>query len=366
MRLQRLEITNVRIIHEAATDTDAPLIVLVGDNASGKTSYLEAIYSLLCGRSFRTRQGSQLISQGEESFLVRAMVQGSDSIHARIASEVRTKQAPRFRLNSEDIRPSVLAARYPVQLIDASLFDLITGSPSHRRRFFDWGMFHVKQEFYPLWKKHRKLAANWNALLRRGAKLGEFDYWRQPLIDTSERLAAIRQEYARELEELLCGPQEGGENQKWFGGSLSIKLDRGWSESLGYEEFLRSSMEKDLRYKRLQAGAQFFDLGLFLGGRPVKEILSRGQMKLLGLKLKLAQIKLYNALPSRDSCLVLVDDLAAEVDKENQKSAIREILGAGSQVFFTAVDRSHFEEVIPEQVDCKMFHVKQGVITQIY
>ena len=368
MRIKRLDITSLRIIESASVATDASLVVFYGGNASGKTSVLEAIYTVCCGRSFRTRRNSQLINEHSHGYLVRALVEtssGSAPKTIQLATELKQKQKPRFRMGSEDARASQLATLFPIQLVDASIFDLVDGSPSHRRRFYDWGMFHVKHEFYPLWKKHRKLAAHWNALLRRQAKPTDFDHWRNQFVEASERLAQMRLDYLESLISMASSPGQALDSAELFGGQVELSLNRGWPDGLSYSDHLDASLEKDLRERRLRSGAHFFDLNMMLDGKPVREVLSRGQMKLLGLKLKLAQIKLYNALLDRSSCVVLVDDLAAEVDLENQKRAVREILAAGSQVFFTTVDQAQLKAVVPEGVDTKMFHVKQGAITEL-
>lgn len=342
-----------------------------GANASGKTSLLEAIYMLCSGRSFRTRRGTQLINHDADSFLVRAAASRvvesdtNDQTEAKLATQLTRKESPRFRMNAEDIRPSQLARSFPTQIIDAAVFDLVGGSPSHRRRFVDWGMFHVKHEFYPLWRQHRKIASHWNALLRQQRPVSEFESWKPSFIDMTERLAAMRAEYLTELVSVFQASAEEQGAKELFGGDISLSLSRGWPEGIGYAEHLDATLMRDMRDRRLKTGPQFFDLNISIDNKSAREILSRGQMKLLGLKLKLAQIKMYNSAPNRSSCVVLVDDLAAEVDLKNQKQALAEILAAGSQVFMTTVDQAQLRDILPEAVEMKMFHVKHGELTEL-
>ncbi len=365
MRVTRLNIENFRVIREASVDTDASLVVLVGENASGKTTFLESLSALLAGRSFRTRHGRQLISQGEDGYLVRGELAPDGGVMSgkqHLAAQLVSRQPPRFRLNGEDVRATKLVRRFPLQIIDASIFDLVEGGPVERRKFFDWGMFHVKHEFYPLWKKHRKLVSYWNRLLREG-KVKELSHWQPALVEASEAIARMRADHLVDLQAEMASSFDSEANREIFGGQPELRFQKGWSADKTYAAVLEESRARDLREGRLRQGAHRFDLSLDLDGKPAKETFSRGQKKLLGLKLKLAQIRLYNALSDRPCCVVLVDDLAAEIDQKNQAIAINEILATGSQVFLTAVDQD-WELAAPSGVDKKMFHVKQGVITE--
>lgn len=366
MRVKRLDIENFRVIRAASVDTDAPLVVLVGANASGKTTFLESLSALLAGRSFRTRHGRQLIAHGTDSYLVRGALASNQEdipVNQSLAAQLVSRESPRFRLNGEDVRASNLVRQFPLQIIDASIFDLIEGGPAERRRFFDWGMFHVKHEFYPLWKKHRKLVSYWNKLLRED-KSSELGHWQPALVEASEAITQMRAAHLVDLQSEFASTDDAETNERIFGGQPELGFQQGWSADKSYAEALDESLARDLKEGRLRQGAHRFDLSISLMGKPVRETFSRGQKKLLGLKLKLAQIRLYNALSSRPCCLVLVDDLAAEVDQANQTHAINEILGTGSQVFLTAVDQG-WELAAPDGTDIKMFHVEQGVITEL-
>ena len=351
---------------------DAPLVVIVGENASGKTSILEAISCLLYGSSFRTRKSQQLIRFESEGFVVRAefssdVVSGSASAVNRVATERKAGGADaRFRLNGEDVRPAALVRKFPLQVIDASVFGLIEGSPSERRRFVDWGMFHVKPDFYDLWREHRKVLRHWNALLRRRASRSEFDFWKSSLVSMTNDLTTYRRNYVESLSKILgCVDLAGFDSRE-----IELGYQQGWTKEMSYEDYLTRELDtpSDGREFRLRGGTQFFDMTIRQDGRMIKDTFSRGQKKVLGLQLKVAQIKLYNEqLPSHPGCTVLVDDIAAEVDYENQKRAMNELLSTGSQVFVTAIDPSHFQEVLEGMglTDCKVFHVKQGELTEL-
>jgi len=370
LRIQSLHIENLRVISRASFKTDASLIAIVGPNASGKTSVLEAISSLFYGSSFRTRRNQQLIRFEEGGYLVRAGVKNESAV-TRLATERRLGEDARFKMDGEDVRPTAIIRKYPSLVIDAGIFGLIEGSPSERRRFVDWGMFHVKHNFYDLWRDHRNVLSQWNALLRARAKPSEFAYWQNSLVKLTEQLTDLRQEYIKELSLVL---KES--DQSVFGGLSGVELgyQRGWPKDLDFTDYLERELVASLssgggRDSRLKGGVQLFDMVIRHEGRLVKDTFSRGQKKLLGLQLKVAQIKLYNKqLSSCSTCTVLVDDIAAEVDEDNQTIAIRELLGTGAQVFVTAIDVGQIQKVIKDVgvTDNKMFHVKHGEFIELH
>lgn len=374
MRVLRLDISNIRIIKEASLNTEASLVILSGKNASGKTSCLEALSALFYGRSFRTRHSSKLLTHDTDRYIVRAAVRSTggergEPIDNLGVSYQRSAGETQFRLNREASRPAELIRKFPLQTLNADIFRLVDGSPSDRRRFVDWGVFHVKHDFYMLWREHRKLLGHWNAMLK-SRSVGELPAWKAQLVDVTERLTDVRGRYVLDLNSALESARQaeqesdGLSSDSVLGQPLTIAFQRGWPEGVSYADYLEESRDRDLREGRLGYGAHRFDLKISVGGRSASETLSRGQIKLCGLQLKLAQIKLYNSLSNHSRCLVLVDDLAAEVDSENQRRALATILSSGSQVFLAGIDAEQLLLSVPEEIDTRLFHVKQGVISE--
>jgi hypothetical protein len=125
------------------------------------------LYVLGRGRSFRTRRLEHLIRHGTPQFTVFGEaetpdrriplgVEGSaDGIRARIAGA----RAPSL---------AELALALPVQIIDPEVHHLIEEGPSRRRRFLDWGVFHVEQSFVIHWQRYRQALKQRNAALKSG------------------------------------------------------------------------------------------------------------------------------------------------------------------------------------------------------
>src|SRR5271165_734645 len=152
MTLRRLEVTDFRCLPHADIAFDPRYTLINGPNASGKTSVLEAIYLLGRGRSFRTRRLDHLIRSGRERLVVFGEVELSER---RVSVGVEASAAGvRAQLAGQKASSlAELALVFPVQVIDPEVHRLIEEGPSGRRRFLDWGVFHVEPGFVVYWQR---------------------------------------------------------------------------------------------------------------------------------------------------------------------------------------------------------------------
>ena len=133
--------------------------LISGPNASGKTSLLEAIYVLGRGRSFRTRRLEHLIRHGAERFVVFGEV---DTADRRVPVGVEGSRSG-MRAQIDGDKPSSLAELallLPVQIIDPEVHHLIEEGPSRRRRFLDWGVFHVEPTSSAHWQRYQQASSS--------------------------------------------------------------------------------------------------------------------------------------------------------------------------------------------------------------
>jgi DNA replication and repair protein RecF len=152
MSLRRLQVTDFRCLQSAAIDLDPQFTLISGANASGKTSLLEALYVLGRGRSFRTRRLEHLIRRGSERFVVFGEV---DAFDRRVSLGIEgAATGVRAKLGGSKVSSlAELASLLPVQIIDPEIHRLIEEGPSGRRRFLDWGVFHVEPQFVGNWQR---------------------------------------------------------------------------------------------------------------------------------------------------------------------------------------------------------------------
>src|SRR3984885_7422245 len=204
MALRRLQVTDFRCLQSAVLELDPQFTLITGPNGSGKTSLLESMYVLGRGRSFRTRRLEHLIRQGTQQFVVFGEIHTPDR---RIPIGVRgSVSGIRARLAGENASSlAELALVLPIQIIDPEIHGLIEDGPSRRRRFLDWGVFHVDQSFVTHWQRYRQALKQRNAALKSGQPLAVVTSWDGDLVRYGELLTSARSAYVA----LLCRQAEG-------------------------------------------------------------------------------------------------------------------------------------------------------------
>src|SRR5688572_1933202 len=166
MRIKSLGVRNLRLFSAADLGSFSQLNLIYGPNASGKTSLLEAIYLLASARSFRTSNMLELLRHGSDILRVTAKVVGTQGREIALGLE-RSRDSLLLRAGGKRVhRASELAQWLPAQIIHPESHQLISGGPKGRRRFLDWGVFHVEPGFQTLWRRYDKALKQRNASLR--------------------------------------------------------------------------------------------------------------------------------------------------------------------------------------------------------
>ena len=144
MSLKWLEARHFRNLAHISLDLDPGLNLLFGENGSGKTSLLESSYFLSTARSFRDTGLDPVIQRGAQDCLLRGKIQVGRMEHHIGISRGRGGSRE-IRINSQTTKKaSELARLLPTLILGPHTVDLLIGSPTLRRRFLNWGLFHVK------------------------------------------------------------------------------------------------------------------------------------------------------------------------------------------------------------------------------
>lgn len=328
---------------------------LVGDNGSGKTSFLEALYMLGHGRAFRHPQSNRVIQHDKQELAIHAKIHINDHTHS--LGILKSRQGDnQIKINGDEgFKTADLAQLLPIQLITPEGFDLLTGGPKYRRAFLDWGCFHHFPAFFAIWNATRRLTKQRNALLRQVANYEHLAHWDKELARAATKLSQFRQEYTQHIIPELI------ETANLFlpEYDLDCHYYQGWDTQKAYSDLLASHFERDKQLTYTAFGPHKADFRLKNNQIPVEDLLSRGQLKLLVCALRLAQGEFY-AKYTQQTCLYLIDDFASELDKEKRALLARRLKKTQAQVFITAISAKQIAHMIDE--NDKIFYVKSGII----
>ncbi len=354
--ISRLNVLNVRNLSDIKLVPAESLNLIFGDNGSGKTSLLEAIHLLGLGRSFRSQKLNSIIQYDKEDCVVFCELAEGVSIGLKKSR----RQGHQLRLMGEKQRNWADAARHlPVQILNSESFMLLEGSSKVRRRYLDWGVFHVEQDFVGAWRKAAKCLAHRNLLLKqKNFDREQLEAWDVELCRLSESIDRSRRDYFS----ALCPALLETVARLIDIPGLSLQYSRGWDDSADLGSVLKSGIFKDLKYGATQYGPHRADISVKIGRNDAVEVLSRGQQKLLVSAMKIAQGALLSRLLGVKS-VYLLDDLPSELDLANRKRVCLLLHELECQVFMTCVDPAELERSWPAGLLPRKFHVEHGKIS---
>ncbi len=357
--LSRIELISVRNLEYASIHPAPRINLLYGANGSGKSSFLEAIHLLGMGRSFRTPHIRQVIKEQKESAIVFAEYLSKEGISTTLGIK-KGKDSTAIRINGQRVHAlSELARRLPLQLISPDSSQLIEGGPRHRRQYMNWGMFHVEQKFFPVWRRFQHALNQRNAAIKRGLPDAELTVWDKEMVQYAHQITVFRKAYLTKLTPLvkeMAGKLLGCKE-------LQLRFFAGWNQEKDYGEQLVSALNRDRERGYTHLGPHRADLFIMVDGVAAKERVSRGEQKVLAAALHLAQVELMTR-EDRQSCVVLIDDLPSELDRERRALLIGYLQGLDCQVFVTATDRGLLDETLCREMDA-VFHVEHGTIKKV-
>ncbi len=357
MVIRCLEIQNLRNLTSVRLELDARFNYFVGANGAGKTSILEAVHLLARGRSFRDQSTAPIIAEGQDGLVVRALLEDGSTLGL---ARKRTGKT-RLRIDQQPVRKlSASASLLPLQLLLPNLSDLVFGSPIERRRYLDWGLFHVKPSYIGALRDLQAANRQRNAILRSwdGPHAHELlEVWTDAFCRHAAMVDEYRSEYAKELLPFI----ERALEELCVGFEVKTEYRNGWGEE-NLAKMLRETLAKDVKSGTTGLGPHRADLLLKLQSGSVRAKLSRGQGKLVATALILAQARLLQAQRQRKS-LFLVDELGAEMDGEYLARMLRLLNADGFQVIATSTQPlgQQSEASLSEQ-NLTLFHVKQGEV----
>ena len=407
MRIEYLSLTNFRNYARLELDFPGHTMLLQGDNAQGKTNLLEAIYYLATTRSPHA---------GAEHELVNWLAENQDLPHARLVAQVRKgdsslrieitlvrtqssrANSPRYRkhikVNGVNKRALDLIGQVNVVLFLPEDIDLVSGSPSGRRRYLDTTLCQIDPRYCRILQKYNRVLTQRNHLLRtlreREGGLNQLLFWDRSLVENGAYLVARRQEAISELDRLAQAIHLDLTGQKEHlrlryepsfdpfrpppsDYQLPLELDLP-SEPGMYQpgtdlsqvaEAFRAQLREIRRREFLRGmsliGPHRDDLRFSVGGIDLTIYGSRGQQRTAALALKLAEVKLISQKVGEQPILLL-DDVMSELD-DARRGYLMQMIDGAQQAILTTTDLKDYS--IEFLTEATLLRVREGRIEEI-
>lgn len=347
MGLSTLSVDHLRCIERVALELHPGHNLIWGDNASGKTSLLEAVFLLGRGRSFRTRSSERLIQHGRERLVVFGRTDGAHpqgiGVQVSRGAETIAKIDGGFVSSLAE-----LTQVFAVQVIEPGVHRLIEEGGYRRRRWLDWGVFHVEPQFIDTWSVYTRALKQRNAALKTQPEFA--DAWDLELIRLGESIAESRGRFLDALQ-----PFWSQMVANLIDREVELHYSRGWAQGVTLSEAFKTSYSRDRQRGITHSGPHRADLAIKLNGKLAREVLSRGQQKMTAIAMILAQLNLLKQVAGVTTTLLL-DDPAAELDRMGLKRFAAQVIDLKTQLVVTALS-SDLDPLGPPD---RSFHVEQG------
>ena len=359
MRLTRLDVRDVRCLREVQWLPAPGLNLLLGANGAGKTSVLEAVHVLGYARSFRGRIGDGLIRSGAAALELYTEWEDGTGPTPRRAGLRHTGQQWQGRLDGDNVTLlGDLCAALAVVAFEPGSHALMHGPADSRRRYLDWGLFHVEQDFLQLWRAYSRALKQRNRLLKQSGAASELDAWEHELAQTGETLNRRRAAYLQRLQPFVS---EVAQELTPELGQAELAFTPWWKQAdYPLRDALLLARERDLAAGFTSVGPHRADWRLRHAQRPADEALSRGQAKLSALACLLGQARDFAAQRGHWPVLLL-DDLPSELDPKHQQRLLQWLRQSRAQVILTGTQLPAGTSAS----DFALFQVEQGQLRPV-
>ena len=331
--LSRLKLMDFRCYGSFSWQIPQQGAIILGNNAQGKTSLLEAVCFLLRLQSPRTARTGPLAAHGKQSFGVRGELPG------QIRRILWSPDAPDLQVNGEPRRDqrSYLADSYPVVWMGNDDLSLGRAGADARRKYMDF----LGSQWHP---GYRAALFNYRRALKTRNYLLKHKHRDKLHIDAYTRQLAL---YGTELRSLrasllvLLLPHITLAYRNIGGKEEEVGVAYRASEEGGLYERLCAGLERDIRYGQTQNGPHRDDLDITLNGRSAAPFASEGQQRTIAIAMKLAQSSLLTE-ETGHTPIRLIDDVFGELDPSRRIAFLRALpADAQSLITTTHLDWLH-------------------------
>ena len=344
MKIKKLQLENFRNYskHSYEFDEDKEITILLGPNGQGKTNFLEALYTLSLGKSFRTSLPEDLINWDNEYLRCNCEVDLEDD---EMDLEVFYSKNPRkknFKRNGVNLKNSDYLGNLLTVLFHPEDLNMLYLSPSLRRKYLDIILSQTDRLYLKNLSQFKKVLKQRNALLQsiREAKfsnmnidnlLADLEVWDIELVKFANYILEKRKEFIRylnlKIEDFYT--EIADEESK-----IEINYESK-TNNTAYNELIKLRQADDIRRAETSTGPHRDDIKFFINGKDISKSASRGEYRTLLLAIKLIEIQ-YIKDKTGSNPILLLDDVFSELDRKRQGHLLKAIKGC--QAIITSND----------------------------
>ena len=355
--IDSLDLKNYRNYDILDMNFDKNVNIIYGDNAQGKTNILESIYMCATSRSHRGSKDKEMIRFGESESHIKANVL-KNNINYRIDMHLKGNKAKGIAINGIPIKKAVdLFGIIQIVLFSPEDLNIIKNGPSERRRFMDMELSQLDKIYLSNLVNYNKVLNQRNKLLKDIAfspseqLMQTLDIWDMQLVKYGSLIIKGRKIFIEKINTIISDI-----HSRLTGGIENIKVCYVPDVDVNdFEEEVRNSRQKDIKYKVTGKGPHKDDLIFLINDNDVRKYGSQGQQRTAALSLKLSEIELVK-LVIKDTPVLLLDDVLSELDSNRQNFLINSIGDIQTIVTCTGL-----EEFINNRMNInKIFKVTDG------
>ncbi|BDR57909.1 DNA replication and repair protein RecF [Xylocopilactobacillus apicola] len=357
MKLASLKLAHFRNYEAMTIDNLSNVNILLGDNAQGKTNFLEAIYLLALGKSFRTNHDSELIESGAEEALVEGSFTRDTQSEIKLGLKIKKRGKIAYLNQLEQPRMSDFVGAINTVIFSPEDLNIVKGAPSYRRHYLDLELSSISPKYLNELRRYQRTLKQKNQYLKmmREGKSNDsiyLDVLNHDLAEAGGYLAWARSENIAELEQYATDIHYRLTQKKE---KLEIVyLSEISCDALNSPEDAASALlasferlsERELRQGVTIAGIQHDDLSFMVNGTNVASFGSQGQKRSVSISLKLSEIEVIKKI-RHEAPILLLDDIFSELDQNRQTFLIKSFEQA-VQIFITTTSINDIDTSIIE------------------
>ncbi|MDC7247663.1 MAG: DNA replication and repair protein RecF [Sphaerochaetaceae bacterium] len=340
MKFLSVGFKHFRNLEDTLIPTDAKKILLVGKNGQGKTNFLEALYTLCYGSSFRTNVSAIMCKHGHDNFSLSAVAESDDSLHQTIFFSF-TPSKREIRIDGKEIRDrKELMYNIPCIVFSHDDIEFVRGTPENRRRFFDQTMSMYDPLFFDDLRRYKSILKQRNAAIKENY-IQILPLYNQQIAEVGIRIQQQRKAMVDEFNEIFPDLYNDVSDSSSL---IHIRYRPSWRKCETKEDIverLEENLDRDIRMQTTVTGIHRDQFVMMDDHVQFTHKGSTGQLRLASLIFRIAQMHTDRKKTGKNPVL-LIDDVLLELDITTRGRFLQQLTGY-EQAFFTFLpDEQYF------------------------